>query len=299
MAHHFTEALMPSSYESVLSTCTPRTIASLRARAGINMAPSVSVEAQARAVAEWCLENDITPQELWALSDCAAWHQDGPRVSTYTEQAPGYAAALTTLSRALGEGDAIDALGKARAFVASVSAELLAFRKAERNRGREQERAPQPGPDAAPTLLGYLRAIPLEWQLIDASPELAYSASEGRLSIQVYQGQHGINSAHVAIAELGSDCVGFEAVDEAPFIIRHLIGKIALNNLNRMTVDEVKACVPPWAQHHVHRQIEEEVTVFRRSHAHLERAALGLQADSDKRLALAERLKAEWCGGAK
>lgn len=288
---------MPPSFESVLSTHTSRIIASLRARAGINMAPSVSVEGQTRAVAEWCLENDITPEQLWALADCAAWHTDGARVSTYTEQAPNYAAALATLSRALGEGDAIDPLGNAREFVASVAAELMAFRKVARSRGQEQAAAPSPSEPL--TLLDYLRAIPLEWKYIDFSLELAYSAGEGTLSVQVYQGQYGISSAHVTIAELGSDCVGFEAPDEAPFIIRHLIGKLAVNSLDRLTADEIKACVPPWAQYHIHRQLEDEEMVFRRSRERVEKAALDLQADSTKRLALSEQLKAEWCGGEK
>lgn len=288
---------MPPSFESVLSTCTPRIITSLRARAGINMAPSASVEGQARAVAEWCLENDISPEELGALSDCAAYHKDGASGATYTEQAPGYAAALATLSRTLGEGDAIDALGHAREFVESVAAELMAFRKAACSREQEQAVAASPGEPL--TLLDYLRAIPLKWQCINSLPELAYDAGEGRLLVRVYEGQHGINSAHVTIAELGSDDIGFEAPDEAPFIIRHLIGKLAVNSLNRLTVDEIKACVPPWAQYHVHRQLEDEVTVLRRSGERVEKAALDLQADSTKRLELSEKLKAEWCGGEK
>jgi hypothetical protein len=148
-------------------------------------------------------------------------------------------------------------------------------------------------------LLGFLRAIPLDWRRTNNTPELACSAREGRLSIQIYEGQHGTNSAHVTIAEFGSDCVAFEAIDEAPFIIRHIIGKLAVSALDRMTVDEVKACVPPWAQHHVRRQIKEEVAAFRRSCESLEKAALGLQADSTKRLELSERLKEEWCGGEK
>lgn len=267
---------MPLSFESVLSTCTPRTIASLRARAGINMAPSASVEGQARAVAEWCLENDITPEELRALSDCAAYHKDGTHVSTYTEQAPNYAAALATLGCTLGEGYAIDALGYARGFVESVATELLAFRKAARSRGQEQ--APPPNSGEPPTLLSYLRAIPVTWTQehgpnVCANAELlVYRADDNGQSIRV--ALDAAHTVHIRVSNaLGLDRTSTTYPDEAPHLIRGLIASLAHRSLERLDGVMVAAAVPPWAAEHVRRSMDERCDEYQRMKEELQRRA--------------------------
>lgn len=278
---------MPLSFESVLSACTPRTIASLRARAGINMAPSVSVEVQARAIAEWCLENDITPEELWALADCAASHKDGPSVVTYTEQAPGYAAALATLSRALGEGGAIDALGNARAFVASVSAELMAFREA----ARELEAAP--GEAVCPALLQYLRAIPVIWTQehgpnVCANAELlVYRADDNGQHLRV--ALDAAHTIHIRVSNgMGLDRTSTTHPDEVPYLIRSLIGSLAHRSLERLDGATVAAVVPLWAAEHVRRSMDERCGEYQRMKEEAQRRAWTQQdvEKSEKRRSL-------------
>lgn len=263
---------MPPSFESVLSTCVTGTIASLRARAGINMAPSASVEGQARAVVEWCLENGITPDELWALADNAAWHKDSARVSTYTEQAPSYAAALATLSRALGEGDAINPLGNARAFVASVAAELMAFRKA----AREREAAP--GEAAYPALLQYLRAIPVTWTQehgpnVCANAELlVYRADDNGQHLRV--ALDTAHTIHIRVSNaLGLDRASTTHPDEVPYLIRGLIASLAHRSLERLDEATVTAAVPPWAAEHVRRSMDERCAEYQRMKEEAQRRA--------------------------
>lgn len=146
------------------------------------------------------------------------------------------------------------------------------------------------------TLPDYLRAIPLDWKCDATAPEVTYSAVDGSLDVRVFQGKHGISSVQVTIGWLGSECVGFDCDDEAPFLIRHLIGKLVAQGLDRMTADEVKALVPPWAQYHVQRQLGDEVLLLAQVRGRVSTAITGLQADSDKRLALAEKLHAVWRG---
>lgn len=279
---------MPLSFESVLANCSPRAVWRLRLWAGINMSPVADAqrftEAQRRVVAEWCLENDLTPEDLSALARHAGRFDDDEH--TYAEHAPGCAAALASLAQALGDESDVNPIADARTFTRAVADELKRVWKATQAReALALTLPPQQAPAAThPNLLQHLQAIPVTWTQVYADRPVYRADDNGQ---NIWVALDAAQTVHIQVSNaLGLDRASTTYPDEAPYLIRGLIAALAHRSLERLDGAAVAAAVPPWAAEHVRRSMDERCDEYQRIKQALEDCKPSLTRESEKRRGL-------------
>ena len=130
-------------------------------------------------------------------------------------------------------------------------------------RGADSKTAPQQGRLSerlrrTAEILPVLQRLPLDWKTVAPATDMIFRAQDGDLLVRVFAQSTGTYSVNVVIGGLGSSNVVFAEADEAAFWVRRLVGKIAHHALNRLGVQEVRACVPRWAAAHVLRYLDAE-----------------------------------------